>query len=206
MDQPALGPETSVDDLAIGRKIRDLRQGRALSIKELAERSELSAGAISQIERGIGSTSLRSIRSICKALDVPLGILFHDETLDVAEEFVRRFHQRETLNLGHGTTKQMLTARASQKLEMLLVNVEPGGNSGPETYSHEGEEMGVVLKGGVLDLYVAENKFQLKEGDSFAFPSTLPHRFANTSRASCKVIWVNSPGLYRMNSPARDGT
>ncbi|MGE0008999.1 MAG: cupin domain-containing protein [Parvibaculaceae bacterium] len=183
------------DDVALGRKIRDLRQGRGLSIKEMALRSELSAGAISQIERGIGSTSLRSIRNICKALDVPLGILFDAERRDGESEFLRRFHQREALNLGHGTTKQKLTARAAKKLEMLAVHIEPGGNSGPESYSHEGEEMGLVLAG-ILDLYVADQRYQVREGDSFAFPSTLPHRFANSGNSLCRVLWVNSPALY----------
>jgi transcriptional regulator with XRE-family HTH domain len=192
------------DDVALGRKIRDLRQGRGLSIKELALKAELSVGAISQIERGIGSSSIRSMRNICKALNVPLGILFNADTQDGESEFLRRFHQRETLNLGHGTTKQKLTARAARKLEMLAVSVDPGGNSGPETYSHEGEETGLVLAG-TLDLYISDKKFQLREGDSFAFSSTLPHRFGNSGNAVCKVLWVNSPPLYPESTGSNGG-
>lgn len=186
---------TADDDAAIGRKLKDLRQGRGLSIKELARRAEMSSGAISQIERGIGSTSLRSIRNICKALQVPLGVLFSHDGKDSESEYICRFHQRETLDFGHGTIKQKLTAAAVQNLEMLDVTIAPGGSSGPETYSHEGEEMGLVTAG-LLDLYISERRYQLKEGDAFAFPSTLPHRFANCSKAACRVLWINSPSLY----------
>jgi len=195
MDQILSNAGFADDDATLGRRIKDLRLGRGLSIKELAKRAELSSGAISQIERGIGSTSLRSIRNICKALQVPLGILFSNEGKDGESEYLCRFHHRETLNFGHGTIKHKLTAAAVQKLEMLDVNIEPGGNSGPETYSHEGEEMGLVLAG-VLDLYIAEKLYQLKEGDAFAFPSTLPHRFANSGKSRCRALWVNSPPLY----------
>jgi transcriptional regulator with XRE-family HTH domain len=204
MDHPYPSAGFADDDVALGRRIKDLRLGRGLSIKELAKRAELSSGAISQIERGIGSTSLRSIRNICKALQVPLGILFSADGRDGESEYLCRFHQRETLNFGHGTIKQKLTARAVDSLEMLVVNIESGGNSGPETYSHEGEEMGLVLAG-VLDLYIAEKRYQLKEGDAFAFPSTLPHRFANSGNSTCRVLWVNSPPLYPADSGPAHG-
>lgn len=195
MDRLSTRTVTADDDVALGRRIKDLRLGRGLSIKELAKRAELSAGAISQIERGIGSTSIRSIRNICKALRVPLGILFSAENKDGENEYICRFHQRETLDFGHGTIKQKLTAKGVNNLELLAVNVEPGGNSGPDTYSHDGEEMGLVLSG-VLDLCIAEQRYHLKEGDAFAFPSTMPHRFSNSGNVACRVLWVNSPALY----------
>jgi transcriptional regulator with XRE-family HTH domain len=195
MDRLSTRAVTADDDVALGRRIKDLRLGRGLTIKELAKRAELSAGAISQIERGIGSTSIRSIRNICKALQVPLGILFGAENRDGENEYLCRFHQRETLDFGHGTIKQKLTAKGVSNLELLAVNIEPGGSSGPDTYSHDGEEMGLVLAG-VLDLYIAEQRYHLKEGDAFAFPSTMPHRFSNSGNAACRVLWVNSPALY----------
>ncbi len=55
--------------------------------------------------------------------------------------------------------------------------------------------MGLVVQG-TLDLWIAERRYRLNDGDGFGFPSTLPHKFANTGDKACKVLWINSPPLY----------
>jgi transcriptional regulator with XRE-family HTH domain len=114
------------DDVALGKQIRELRMARGLSIKELAQISELSAGAVSQIERRLGSTSIRSIRNICHALQVPIGLLFKSDFGEPENSYVRRRHQRSFLDLGHETVKEMLSTRSLKELELLLLNIEPG--------------------------------------------------------------------------------
>jgi transcriptional regulator with XRE-family HTH domain len=185
------------DEAVLGQQIREMRLARGLSIKELSRRSEVSAGTISQIERGLVSPSIRSLRNICHSLGVPISVLFHPSgyTAEMESHYIRREHQRDVLRLGYGTVKEILSARSSEKLELLLVNIEPGGSSGPDTYSHEGEEMGIVVSG-VLDLWIANQQFRLREGDSFGFASTLPHRFGNSGSTDCRVLWINSPPLY----------
>lgn len=185
-------------DVELGMRIRQLRLARGFSIKELAVRSDLSAGSISQLERGIGSPSIRSLRNISKALGVTIAYFFPSEGAEEAPEsdVVKRVAKRKTLTFGNtGTTKDILSSRGSEKLEFLLVKVAPGGSSGPELYSHDGEEGGVVLAG-TLDLWVNERQYRLEAGDSFGFQSALPHKFSNPGEVEAQVIWVNSPPLY----------
>jgi transcriptional regulator with XRE-family HTH domain len=182
------------DSQGLGKRIRGLRLARGYSIKELAGRAELSAGAISQLERDIGSPSIKSLRAIGRALDVPFVSFFEEES--GTHSIVRRASQRRTLTFGKtGTVKDVLSVNSAGNLEILLVRVAAGGSSGGETYSHKGEEGGLVLAG-TLDLWVAETRYVLRSGDSFGFKSSLPHRFANGGADELQVIWVNTRPQY----------
>lgn len=62
----------------IGNRIRQLRTGKDLTLKQLAGRSNLSVSLISQIERAESSASLASLYKISKALNVPMGTFFEE--------------------------------------------------------------------------------------------------------------------------------
>jgi transcriptional regulator with XRE-family HTH domain/mannose-6-phosphate isomerase-like protein (cupin superfamily) len=72
-------PETSATGArAIGEKLRAARQGRHMSLRELASRAEMSASMLSQVETGKAYPSVRSIYSIAAALDLPVDYFFPD--------------------------------------------------------------------------------------------------------------------------------
>ena len=58
-----------------------------------------------------------------------------------------------------------------------------------------GEEAGVVVRGR-LELWVDGKRFDLQPGDSFGFPSTLPHRYSNPGPDEAEVIWAITPPTY----------
>ena len=100
-----------------------------------------------------------------------------------------------------GVQKELLTPAASGALEIYLVTIAPGGSSGPELYTHKGEEGGYVMSGEML-LEVEDRTFHLKTGDSFRFKSQTPHRFANTTTAGDRgrvdeCGWVKSSVMVR---------
>jgi transcriptional regulator with XRE-family HTH domain len=61
---------------AIGEKLRAVRQQRQMSLRELAEKAEVSASMLSQIETGKAYPSVRSIYNIAAALGVPVDHFF----------------------------------------------------------------------------------------------------------------------------------
>jgi quercetin dioxygenase-like cupin family protein len=77
-------------------------------------------------------------------------------------------------------------------MEMYELTLEAGGSSGADFYNHEGEKAGVVVAG-TLRLWLHEESYILEEGDSFQFPSAIPHRFDNPGRHLARVLWINSP-------------
>lgn len=169
-----------------------------MSMTDLARKANLSVGMISQIERGVASPSIRSLRQISDALGVAPAEFFKEGSQPPLEEMgkIVRKDARRQLWLSHnGVSKELLTPDLDGATEMLLVIVEPGGTSGPEHYVHKGEDAGVVLTG-ELELWIDGHKHLLQEGDSFRFKSSLPHRFHNPGSSETRVMWVITPPLY----------
>ncbi|MDF1747514.1 MAG: cupin domain-containing protein [Alphaproteobacteria bacterium] len=185
-------------DQWVGRQIHDLRKAKRMSLKQLSEAANLSIGLLSQIERGTSSPSLRSLQAISEAVGVSPIWFFNDGKVPPQEErdiIVRKGSGRK-LNLPHKKlNKDLVTPDLSGSLQMLIVNIEPGGSTGGETYWHPGEECGYVLDG-ELELWVGERHFHLHKGDSFRFKSNLPHRSYNPGKKMTHVIWVTSPPFY----------
>jgi transcriptional regulator with XRE-family HTH domain len=189
---------TETADLWLGMQVRDLRKTNRLSLQQLAEKSGLSVGLISQIERGLTSPSIRSLRQISEALGVTPARFFHQEEAPPPDEIgriVRRGKGRQLRLTGVGVAKWLLTPDLSGDREMLLTEIQPGGKSGDELYTHRGEECGFVVSG-AMHLWVEERCYLLREGDSFRFRSTLPHRFANAAETLTSVLWIITPPLY----------
>ena len=82
------------------------------------------------------------------------------------------------------------------QLALGLSRYAPGSSTGDDLYGHRGEEAGIVVAG-VLQVTIGEEVYRLEEGDSFSFPSSLPHRFANPSEEETVVVWANTPITLR---------
>jgi transcriptional regulator with XRE-family HTH domain len=181
----------------IGTRIRGARLKKKLSLEQVSELTGLSISLISKIEREITAPSVRSLLALIGALDIPLEHLF-DQTTDSSQEsgLVVRAGERRRLDFGEKRlVKELLTPQPIGSLELLMVILAPGGSTGDDIFSHNGEEAGMVLTG-CLELWVDGQTFLLHPGDSFAFPSVKPHRFRNAAEVETRVLWVNTPPLY----------
>lgn len=197
-DEEGPAKPVSAADLWLGMQLRTMRKAAKLSMSDLAQKANLSVGMISQIERGVASPSIRSLRQISDALGVRPAEFFQDGSQPPLEEMgkiVRKMARKQLMLPKNGVAKQLLTPDLDGATEMLLVIVEPGGTSGPEHYTHKGEDAGLVLAGS-LELWIEGHMHLLQEGDSFRFKSSLPHRFANPTDAETQVLWVITPPLY----------
>ena len=199
--RPARKPKASAKaaepavDLEVGRRLRELRRARKLSLETVVARTDLSIGFVSQIERGLSSPSLRVLATLADVLGVGIAGLFGATPNDdgAANGIVTREVQRAELRLWRtGISKQLLSpAGTESRLNLFLVHLEPGGNTGDEFYTHDGEEAGLVLEGEMI-LTVDAETWTLKQGDSFRFASRRPHRFSNPADdAKAVVLWVN---------------
>jgi transcriptional regulator with XRE-family HTH domain len=183
-------------DVAVGGRIRHFRRARGDSLQEVSKRAGVSVGLISQIERGVSSASVRVLARISDALMVTIADLLDDDGQGDDGRVVARASERKRLDLKQShMTKELLTPfRQLPHLDIFLISLDPGGCSGEEDYTHEGEEAGLVLGGGI-ELSVDGRKYVLGEGDTFRFASRKPHRFNNPTKRRAQVLWVN----YRDN-------
>jgi len=185
-------------NLWLGFQIRSLRLAKALSLQDLAKIASLSIGMLSQVERGLVSPSVRSLRQISGALEVPTGFFFEQSNPPPTAEIGRivRAQSRRILRLTtNGVCKELLTPDTSGLLQLTLIKMQPKGSSGGESYVHRGEDAGLVLSG-AMRLWVGSDTHLLKAGDSFRFKSSLPHRFKNAATGITEVLWAVTPPFY----------
>lgn len=188
--------DTSEADIRLGAMIRSHRIARAMTLRDVSARCGIAIGTLSQLERGLASPSLKVLREVCTVLDLPMGKLF-DGGAEPQDEIVVRPHERGSLAIpSKGMRKELLTRRHDGAgIQAMIVTVEPGGGSGAEPYSHDGEEVGHVLAG-ELKIRIGSRSFHVRAGDTFCFESTLPHGFENDGHVDAVVLWVVSRAFY----------
>ncbi len=205
MSIPAKTSAMAQDVENLGREIRQLRKLRGLTLAELSGRIGKSIGFLSQVERNITKPSIKVLQDISEALEVHIGWFFQSETeVDERERaWIVRARNRRRLSyselgstdyLGH--FDYLLSANLDGRLALGLSRYAPGGSTGDDLYSHQGEEAGLVLEG-CIELQIGNERFQLAAGDSFSFPSHLPHRYSNPGSEEAVIVWANSPATLR---------
>lgn len=178
---------------SIGETFRQLRHKQGISLRELSERSGVSVGTISQIERDLANPSMRVLTAIRRALNIPMQVMFGDGSDDAAEgvdtpPFLRRAAKRPRIDIG-SLQKELLTSGGNHNLQIMILTIEPGGSSGNTALSYPAEKGGLVLEGELM-LTVDNREARLEEGDSFVFNSAQPHGFRNDSNRPARVLWV----------------
>ena len=203
------GPQVSGRDEAaedagderLGETIRLLRQRAGLSIQEVATSTGLSTGMISQVERALATPSIRTLRLLSIALAVPISYFFEArETAETSRYIVRRNDRRLLRLTASGVLKEALTPAEKGELEFYELTLNPGGSSGTDFFQHTGEKAGYVLSGR-LRLWLNHEAHELDAGDSFRFPSTVPHMFDNPTQTIARIIWVTTLGATRPERP-----
>lgn len=182
--------------LFLGTRIRGLRKALGLTLTELAQASELTAGYLSQLERNLAYPSIPALFNIARSLGVTIQWFFASETIpaEADEDYVVRQGNRQSIRYEDGIVDQLLTPLPNHQLEMLQSSFPPGTYS-QQSYSHEGEEAGYVLSG-QFELWVGDRHFLLDAGDSFSFASSEPHRYGNPGKVQTVVIWVITPPTF----------
>jgi transcriptional regulator with XRE-family HTH domain len=178
---------------SLGELMRKARAGR-YSIDELAVRSGVSAGRISEIERGLANPSFTTMWKLASALDVPLGTFF-DGTSSENRKVVRS-DQRKRLVLPHDDlVYELLTPNLQGQLEVFLFHVPAGFDNSHGAIRHIGEEFIHIISGS-LEVNVGSDSFGLQEGDSITYDAGLPHFVRNTSSQKAVAIAVVTPPSF----------
>lgn len=178
----------------IGPRLRTLREGRRLTLKQLADQVGCTGAHLSQIENAHTSPSIATLKRIAEALGVNIVDFFSEK--EPAEPVVTRVQDRRDVYLGNWNARiQQLVASTEGKLmQPFYTVVEPGGGS-HDPYSHVGEEFGVVLRG-TLTITVGESTYRVMPKESFYYSCRVPHRWVNEGDEEVEVVWVVSPPTW----------
>ncbi|WP_304451836.1 XRE family transcriptional regulator [Nocardiopsis sp. YSL2] len=179
----------------IGARLRRRRRALQLTLRDVADRSGLTEGYLSQIERDQANASVRALQRLCAVLKLNVGDLFDQEAASASA--VLRFRDTRGMAFGEGATKVKLTPSAFDHLEVLLGHFTPGGSTGVEPYTHgDSEELLLVLSGEV-EVLVGDQRHRLGALDSVHYRSSQSHRVVETSgRDEARVLWAIAPPTY----------
>ncbi|TJY66168.1 cupin domain-containing protein [Arthrobacter sp. CAU 1506] len=181
------------DDVELGRRIRAIRTAKRLSLRVVSAGAGISEGFLSQVERGKASPSVASLRRICQALDEPMGSLFADSTGSEQDETLVRVADRRRVFRPDGSADYMVTPRGSRHLEIHHNIISPGRSSGPELYTHAGEEECILVLEGMLAVRRGARECVLSPGDSLLLDPKVGHGFMNPGTVPASVLWIISP-------------
>lgn len=190
----AIPASPTTTELQLGPRIRALRQARKVTLRELATRAGVTESFLSQVEREVTSPSIASVQRIARALDLAIAELFTEEAS--RGKVVRRAERRRIEYPGLSAVDEFLTAGMSGKVQVILSTIEPGGGTGDEPYAHDSDEEVVIVLSGQLELWVADERYVLEEGDAIAYSSRLPHRNVNRSDGQTTVLFCVTPPSF----------
>lgn len=183
---------------AVGARIKALREGMDLSLRDLAERSGVSAPMLSQVERGETSPTLSVAERIAGGFELTLSQLLR---LDEREHVVvTRAGERRTRTRGGHRTEELTPPLPGQRADVSVHELEPGAATGrpddPPLHEPGARETAVVLSGAVT-LLIDGARHELAEGDSVTFDADLPHHLENESDDPARFLAVVAAGLRR---------
>ncbi len=176
--------------IRVGERIRELRQARGMSLRELAKASKLSANALSMIERGLSSPSVSTLYRVAEALGVGISWLFQVEEKRGPVVF-RRAAERARLPIPRGLWEGLGGEAFDGRVEPLVLTLESGGSSGPGGLVHGGHEFVYCLRGR-LEYQVEGEGYDLEPGDSLLFRAYRHHRWRNPGPTVTQAVLVLS--------------
>ncbi len=182
----------------MGMKLRHARKVKGMKLTELAVKAEISVSMLSKIERDQAIPSLRTLHRMVRVLETNIEGLLAPPLTD--SDVVSRPKERRRISVssvrpGRGIILECLISDPETSLMNANIHIVAVGGGSEGTIVHEGQEVGYVLKGD-LKLQVGKKFYVIHEGDSFFFPSNLPHGYRNIGKSVARILWVNTPPTF----------
>ncbi|MEP0321460.1 cupin domain-containing protein [Bauldia litoralis] len=175
---------------AIGRRIREIRKSRGMTLHALAEACGLSSSMLSLVERGLASPSIGSLVVVGEALGTTMSdfLSANDEQSD---RIVTRAADAIIVETAHHVVRRMLKEDRYRGISIAINEYAPKTGSNEDPLQHEGYEYGLVLDG-QLTVQVDGVSHILNEGDLISYSSRRSHRIWNHGDRVARTVWFNT--------------
>ena len=178
--------------MEIGSRIRELRILNGLTQEELADRSELSKGFISQLENDLTSPSIATLEDILQCLGTDLSQFFARQESEKQVVFRDEDYFEKVDEEQKTITEWIIPNAQKNMMEPIRLTLKAGGSTYPDT-PHEGEEFGYVLKG-EISIKIGTEVYRAKAGESFYYIPDKTHHI--TSKKGAEILWVSTPPSF----------
>jgi transcriptional regulator with XRE-family HTH domain len=173
--------ERQFEEVRVGERIKELRERKGLSLKEVADLTGFSTALLSQMENHLVSPSLGTIIKLARALSVRVGDFLGEtegEPFTIVRKderkMVSRFASKEGVKYGY-SYESLGFDKKDRHMEPFIVTLEPATVKAAKTSVHEGEEFIFVLEG-EMEVILGNHTDILYPGDSIYYDSTIPHK------------------------------
>ena len=178
-----------------GNLLRQVRERRELTLKEVAGKAEVSESLVSQIERNLVSPSIDTLLSLAAVLEVDLDFLFRDYRRKRGAQVIRKEERRTTRDGGcvYESISVMDREDPEHSIEAFFITLGAFSEKASPEFGHRGRELGVILQGeGELDY--GSKKYLLKEGGQRSIRlGHPPHPKKQRGKAKLKALWISTP-------------
>jgi transcriptional regulator with XRE-family HTH domain len=178
-------------EVSVGRRLREVRALRGLSMRALSELSGLNVNTLSLIENEHTSPSVSTLQQLAQSLHIPIGAFFQTAQQDqlIAHQ---QEGQRLSIAFEHGLLHDLASGMRRPGAEPLLLHLNSHADSGPTPIVHTGREFVYCLDGEVV-YTVDSHDYALRPGDSLVFEAYLPHYWKNPRSTRARVLLVLCP-------------
>lgn len=183
----------------LGENIKNYRNSKGLSLKELSKDIEISPSMLSQIESGKANPSLNTLKLISKYLEIPMFSLFMEKNINSA--MVVRKENRIRITSGSSDSDEyqlsydLLSPDMKGDLQLCEMKLSGFQYNSDDFNMHKGEEVAVCSLG-AIELLLEDSSIILNTGDSVRIPSQTKHMWRNPNKDDCAIIFAISPPVF----------
>ncbi len=192
----SIGHEAREEDIPVkvGERVRQVRERRGLSLKDISQRTDIDEAALQQIEEGQIAPPLGTVIKLAKALEMKMGYLISGEEQEAYtivrhhdRRLVSRFDSKKGKHYGY-EYESLAPHKKDRHMEPFLVTLEPANTEG-ERSTHDGQEFIFVLSG-KMEVRLGEEIHVLEPGDAIYYDSSVPHLVKCSGAGTTKILAV----------------
>jgi len=180
-----------MDELKIGRKIRQIRLQNTLTLEKVAESTGFTKSYLSMVESGKKSPPIATLSKIARALSVDIAAFFEQKRPEDHITWVRKGKGKVVVRDGtiFGYRYESIApTKRRKKMEPFIITL-PSYSKEEDMFDHEGEELIYVLEGRT-NFFYGDKKYSLRDGDCIYFDSSIPHRGEGVGKKPAKALVV----------------
>ena len=183
----------------VGKKIRNIRKSKNMTIVELSQLIDVTSGYISQIERDLISPSLAVLKRLSNVLEVPLSVLFLEKSSDDVITIPHNERTKVKLNDVNVElefiTPILKSGDKKTGFEIFLFKLNPGTWASDHGITHDFKDYIYVIQG-EMECHVGEKIYTLSKGDSIIVPENNNHMFYNKNDDVTEGLCIISPSIH----------
>lgn len=185
--------ESQASALAVGARLKVVRELTGMSQRELAKRAGVTNATISLIEQESHAPSLASLHRILNAIPITMADFF---ALPASRNSVLVYSKEDLPSVTRGAADLHVlgSERRDKKLQMFFERYAPGASTGDDPITHHGETAAVIIKG-VMDLEVGGRTYRIETGGGFQLLGRQPYRLTNIGSGIATVVCACTPPL-----------